>query len=261
MPVEELAGTRISWRDAGEGRPVLLLHCTHAHGGAWRDLRVHLPGRHVVPDLPAHGRSGPAEKGRDILVQSAEAMTALLERVGMADVVGHSFGAVVALRLALDRPDLVRRLALYEPVLFAAAKGTPEHEAHARKHEAIFGHRDPAMRARAFHAEWGGGRAWEELPQEQRTYILERADLPLLQRAAISEDATGILAPGGLEGLGHPVLLTTGADSPPVVGVVADRLAGQMADARRETLPGMGHMGPITHAETVAGTVAPFLAG
>ena len=261
MPVEELAGTRISWRDAGEGRPVLLLHCTHAHGRAWRDLRVHLPGRHIVPDLPAHGRSGGVQKGRDILVQSAEAAVALLEQTDTADVVGHSFGAVVALRVALDRPDLVRRLAIYEPVLFAAARGTLEHEDHMRRHEAIFGQGDAAARARAFHAEWGGGRPWGDLPEEQRTYILERADLPLLQRPAISEDATGILAPGGLEGLGHPVLLMTGADSPPVVRVVADRLTERLPEAHRETLPDAGHMGPISHSEAVADLVAPFLAG
>ena len=200
------------------------------------------------------------QKGRDILLQSAEAMVALLERTGKADVVGHSFGAVVALRVALDRPDLVRRLVLYEPVLFAAARGTPEHEAHVRRHEAIFGQNDAAARARAFHAEWGGGRPWEDLPQEQRTYILERADLPLLQRPAISDDATGILEAGGLESLDRPVLLMTGAESPPVVSVVADRLAARLPDARRAVLPGMGHMGPITHAEALAGTIAPFLA-
>ena len=259
MPVEELAGTRISWRDAGEGSAVLFLHCTNAHGGAWRELRVHLPGRHIVPDLPAHGRSGPPERGRDLLRQSADAAVALLERSGPADIVGHSFGAVVALRAALDRPDLVRRLALYEPVLFAAAKGTPEHDDHEAKHEVIFGHRDPASRARAFHAEWGDA-PWDRLPEERRTYILERADLPLLQRAAIAEDATGILSSGGLEELDRAVLLMTGAESPPVVGVVADRLAARLPDALREALPGMGHMGPVTHAKAVSEIVAPFLA-
>ena len=260
MPVEDLGGTRISWRDAGEGRPILFLHCTNAHGGAWRELRVHLPGRHIVPDLPAHGRSGPPEKARDLLRQSADAAVALLERGGPADIVGHSFGAVVALRVALDRPDLVRRLALYEPVLFAAAKGTPEHEDHEARHKVIFGHRDPASRARAFHAEWGDA-PWDRLPEERRTYILERADLPLLQRGAIADDSTGLLAPGGLEALDRPVLLMTGAESPPVVGVVADRLATRLRDARREVLPGMGHMGPITHAEVIAGVIAPFLDG
>ena len=259
MPVEELAGTRISWRDAGSGAPVLLLHCTNGHGGAWRDLRVHLPGRHIVPDLPAHGRSGPLQPGRDFLRQSAEAMAALLERSGgAADIVGHSFGAVVALRLALDRPDLVRRLALYEPVLFAAARGSPEHDAYAARHEAILSHRDAAMRAKAFHAEWGD-MPWDRLPEERRTYILERADLILRQRASIAEDATGLLDPGGLEGLRRAVLLVCGSDSPPVVRVVAERLAARLPEARFAVLEGAGHMGPVTDADALARIVVPFL--
>lgn len=42
------------------------------------------------------------------------------------DVIGHSFGATVALRLALERPELVRSLVLVEPVLFAAAKAAED---------------------------------------------------------------------------------------------------------------------------------------
>jgi lipase len=36
------------------------------------------------------------------------------------DVIGHSFGGTVALRLAVERPDLVRSLVLIEPVFVAA---------------------------------------------------------------------------------------------------------------------------------------------
>jgi pimeloyl-ACP methyl ester carboxylesterase len=59
------------------------------------------------------------------IAEQAADCRALLEALGIdrAHVVGHSYGGVIALQLALDAPELVHSLALLEPALFAVPSG------------------------------------------------------------------------------------------------------------------------------------------
>jgi lipase len=52
---------------------------------------------------------------------------------GPVHLIGHSFGATVALRLAIEAPERVASLTLIEPVLFAAAPDGPEKRANAER--------------------------------------------------------------------------------------------------------------------------------
>lgn len=98
---------------AGPGTPVLLLHGVPETSSCWRDLAPALAvGRRVLaPDLPGLGGStftGPY----DAATLAAQLATLVEAEVpgGRVDVVGHDWGGVLALQLATDRPDLVRRL-------------------------------------------------------------------------------------------------------------------------------------------------------
>jgi len=105
---------RLRYFVGGEGPPLLLVH---GYGGAaWNfaELARRLPGRRlIVPDLPGHGASG-GLPAAPTLAGYADALGAVCdaEDVPAVDVVGHSLGGVVALRLAERRPELVRRLVL-----------------------------------------------------------------------------------------------------------------------------------------------------
>lgn len=107
-------GARVRYFAGGEG-PALLL--VHGYGGAaWNfaELAPRLPGRRLlIPDLPGHGGS-PGLPAAPTLAGFADVLAALCEAEGVAevDVVGHSLGGVVGLRLAERRPQLVRRLVL-----------------------------------------------------------------------------------------------------------------------------------------------------
>src|SRR6266545_1993087 len=105
----------------GEGPPLVLVHGWG--GAAWNfaDLAPLLVARHrlLIPDLPGHGGSA-ALPAAATLAAYADAVAAVCEAEdpGPVDVFGHSLGGAVALRLAVRRPGLVRRLVL------AAAAGT-----------------------------------------------------------------------------------------------------------------------------------------
>jgi pimeloyl-ACP methyl ester carboxylesterase len=108
--VYEHRGARIRAFVGGDGPPLLLVH---GYGGAaWNftELQPYLHGRRlIIPDLPGHGGSPPLPATTS-LRGFADALVPLLD--GPVDVLGHSLGGVVALRLAERHPQLVRRLVL-----------------------------------------------------------------------------------------------------------------------------------------------------
>ena len=271
MPEAVLAGHPTHWRvfDRGGPRPVLALHCSLAHGGAWSALAAGLSGLTVTaPDLPGHGQSGNWDGG--IELQGLASRIAAEFAAGMdagrpVDLLGHSFGATVCLRLALERPELVRSLTLAEPVLFAAARaaGSPAWNGFRETHRTFAdlarrGQRDEA--AAAFHAIWGGKTPFDALPDRQRRYILDRIQIVAAQDPALIDDVGGLLRQGGLEAIAVPVLLLEGGDSPPVIAAIQGELARRLPRARRLSVPGAGHMLPLTHAADLAPVVQAHLA-
>ncbi len=205
-------------------------------------------------DLPSHGRSGawrPAE-GEDYHTTVTRMAQGLLGE-GPVDLIGHSIGGTVALRLAVAAPGRVRSLTLIEPVLFAASRSGHSLDdklaalAAAGKIEAA---------ARLFLGIWGAPGGFEALPRSLQEAAVELMPLVLETDAALSADVHGILRPGGLEAVRAPSLLIAGADSPAVVGEIFDTLAARLPDARRATVPGAGHMAPVTHPAEVTALVA-----
>ena len=112
----EAAGLRWhvqAWPAADGSRPeVLLLHGTGASTHSWRDIAPRLAGHMGVwaVDLPGHAFSGPASDGLGSLPGMASGIRALLAVLGArpAWLVGHSAGAAIAVRMALDDPDGLR---------------------------------------------------------------------------------------------------------------------------------------------------------
>ncbi len=113
-------GGRLHYYDAGTGDVVMLIHGASANAREFTStLMPKLEDRHrvLVPDRAGLGYSDTFD-GSATLAGQARAMAAVLDAAGgkPAVVVGHSYGGAVALRLALDRPDLVKGLVLLAPV-------------------------------------------------------------------------------------------------------------------------------------------------
>jgi pimeloyl-ACP methyl ester carboxylesterase len=255
-------------RDLGGGaRRALAIHCTLAHSGAWRGLAAALEGQvHLAGfDLLSHGNSPDWDGQGDIQERHvAIAETLLTEPM---DVIGHSFGGTVALRLAARHPELVRSLTLIEPVYFAfALRDAPDllarHEADAAPFAELLARGDFEMGARIFNAMWGGdaGPGWEALPERARAGMIRSIPLVPASRRALYDDPAGIAAPGGLDRVTMPVLLLRGSDSHPVVAAINAAIAARLADVRNEVVEGAGHMLPITHPEQVAAHLRDLLA-
>lgn len=98
----------------GQGPCLLLLHGTGAATHSWRDLAP-LLSRHftvIAPDLPGHGFTDLYAHRPLSMPRMAAAVSALLIRLGAKPdaVVGHSAGAAIAIRMALDETIAPRAL-------------------------------------------------------------------------------------------------------------------------------------------------------
>jgi pimeloyl-ACP methyl ester carboxylesterase len=118
----DVAGARLHYVELGprEAPPIVLVHGlmgqlrNFSHSLSERLARDH---RVILVDRPGWGHSS-IEGSRPGIVAQAAMIAALIEQLGLEKplLVGHSLGGAVALALGLDRPELVRGLALVAPL-------------------------------------------------------------------------------------------------------------------------------------------------
>jgi pimeloyl-ACP methyl ester carboxylesterase len=202
-------------------------------------------------DMPGHGRSDdwtPAEGDPDFHTAVTRLAASFIDRP--LDLIGHSLGATVALRIAVAAPEAVRSLTLIEPVLFAAAPDATQDSLDKQMQSALDAGDDQAA-AMAFLSIWGAQDTADLSPAMLRQIRLVADTGPTLRH-----DRANILRDGGLEAIDAPVLLISGQNSPPVIGAIADALAARLPDVGRAQVPDAGHMLPLTHPAQVAGLIA-----
>ncbi|ABD53972.1 alpha/beta hydrolase [Jannaschia sp. CCS1] len=237
-----------------------MLHCTLAKGAAWAGVARHLRDQlsMVAPDLLSHGEGPHHDPARDFHDQATEAATMHLPE-GRSHLIGHSFGATIALRLALDHPTRVKTLTLIEPVLFCAATGPGRaaHDAHIAGVPRALAAGDTAQAARIFLGLWGA-EPYDTMSPALQRYVTDRIWIPDACAPALDHDRAQILP--RLMQLPAPTLLVQGAASPPVIAEIMARLSHLIPVARGETIPGAAHMSPVTHARQTASAIAGFIA-
>jgi pimeloyl-ACP methyl ester carboxylesterase len=141
----EFRGTRLHALIGGppDGPPLVLLHGLGGSRSNWAFLAPELARtrRVLVVDLPGHGRSSPLPAAPG-LGPYADRVAKLLEEEGLApaDIVGHSLGGLVGIRLAVRRPELVRSLVL------AAGAGITSSTLRAERALALVGWIQPGRR-------------------------------------------------------------------------------------------------------------------
>ena len=135
---------------SGDGAPLLALHGVTGHGGRYRALAERgLPERRwLAVDLRGHGRStwdAPWTSERHVadLLETLDA-----EGVAHADVIGHSFGGLLATHLAAAAPSRIGRVALLDPAIAQDGHDMLEAAEETRRDEG-WETREQALRARS----------------------------------------------------------------------------------------------------------------
>lgn len=256
-------------REAGAGPGIVCLHANASSSSQWRGLMEMLAARYRVlaPDSLGAGRSSPWPAGHDVsLRDEVDFLEPVFARARDPFVlVGHSYGAAVALVAAVMHPQRVRALVLYEPTLFSLldAHAPPPNEADgirgvAQRAGAALDEGDADKAAGCFIDYWMGAGAWARTPEPRRPAITESVRNVRSWARALFGEPTPLAVFSQLE---MPVLYMTGKESPVSSLGVARLLVPALPRVRSMEFEGLGHMGPITHPDIVNTAIARYLEG
>jgi pimeloyl-ACP methyl ester carboxylesterase len=240
--------------EGASGPAIVCLHSSTGSHAQWRGLATQLARRCRVAnfDLHGHGRSPdwPQTAGRTLLVD-AHAVIARMHAEPGIHLVGHSYGAAVAMQIALRHPKWVKSLALYEPVAFGMIQRLAPGDAALDEIEAVaagaherVARGELADAAALFVDYWGGAGTWRGLDAAQQAVVMSR-----IGTVPNHFDAT-FAATWGRETLSRltmPVLLMHGGETRASARRVADLLGALLPQVQRRRIDGAGHLGPITH--------------
>lgn len=239
----------------GIGPRVVLVHGFTQTHVSWHAITADLVAGHevVAVDAPGHGGSGPVE------TSLSEGAALLGEAGGEAVYVGYSMGGRLALRLALDRPDLVRGL-----VLLGATAGIDEAADRAARRAADGALADRIERegVGAFLRYWLAQPMFAGLPIDPVERASRRRNTAKGLASSLRLAGTGTMDPSWwaeLPGLQPPTLVLAGSRDQKFTDL-GTRLAETVGGtARFATIDGAGHAAHLEAPGTFLATVRPFL--
>jgi pimeloyl-ACP methyl ester carboxylesterase len=267
MADSSINGVSLYWEVSGDGEPVILVHGSWGDHNNWAQVVPALSSslRVVTYDRRGHSASE-RPTGQGSIDEDVADLAGLIEHVfgGPAHVVGNSFGAAISLRLAIQRPDLIRSVTAHEPPLFVLLEGQADVAPMLR----IVRERIDAV-ARLLQAgdmragaqlfvetiAFGPG-AWAQLPQPVRDTFIYNAPTWLDE---LQEPQSLNLDLERLSAFSGPALLSFGGASPPFFPMVVEQVARALPHAQRHQFPHAGHVPHLSHPQEYVDLVVGFI--
>ena len=257
MPIVETDTHYITGTDEGDGPTVLLFHSSGASSRQWKSLiqAEQHANRFIAPDFLDYGGTRRIPPGPETSEAEVGVALAALHLIpGPVDIVGHSYGGTVALRVARHLGSRVRSLVLIEPVAFEFLHMLGEDRLWeemadvARRHVDLVDEDRGTAAADVFMGYWVGSREWDRMPDAMREQIIRTMPKIAAEWEIMFSAKEG---PETFSGLDAPTLLVRGTDTRKPVSKVVDILSDTLPNAHLKEVAGAGHMSPLTHSGDV----------
>ena len=261
MPSIEVCGHSFHFLEIEGSEPTVMLLCsTGLDSRQWEGILPLLEGRRVIcphylcyPGTDWWHGSGEIDSWLDYL--ACEEL--LLSESGPIDIVGHSYGGFIALRLAKEHPGMIRKMAFHEPIVWGCLQSTERDDLKDEFGEVVetffTENLEPEEFLRDFVDYWNVEGSWDGMPQIRKDMWFELEEKILSEVRLLCYDRT---PPSYYESIEHPILITLSEESPPHQIEACKIADASLVDSRIVEVPG-GHMGVITRS----GDVMPHLSG
>lgn len=263
--------TELTYVEQGRGDTILVVHGTLGDFRSWFEKLTPLAEHYrvIAYSRRAHyPNAWPADYARCVPTVHAADLAMLIEtlKLGPTHIFGHSYGAVVSLALASQRPALVRALILGEPPLLSLLDATSEGRAIVAG--IVADEREPARLAfadgdleagvRVFLDSVIGEGTFEQLPEVERDRTMDNAAALRAELETPSETFFSTLTCADLQRIDAPTLLLSGELSPTVFPHVTRELARCLPRVEQAMIPGASHdlWNPPVFTKTVLGFLA-----
>ena len=258
VPVLQSGQFNVEFSDDGAGPPVILLHSSGSGPEQWRRLTKQLQDRFrlLAVNLMGYGQTSiwPAGTRQTLADQAALIETVAASVEGRISLIGHSFGAAVAMKAALALQDRLAHLILFEPNIFyllavhghtdafAEIKSVRDHfKAHGEKG-------DWSAVAAHFIDHWNGEGAWASANESRRAPLLRAMRGAFHEWDSVFDETTPVdhWAP-----LAERMVVIVSANTRASIRGVADILRRNLAGIHYVEVPEGGHMAPLTRPDLV----------
>ena len=251
---------RVAYAEVGSGKTVVLVHGSFATSSAWKrvigslDMDTH---HALTPELPGWGDSDPLpDDFPDLAQRHAAAIESVVHQaaVGPTHLVAHSYGAVVALAIAIAGRVPIRSLTLFEPLPLGLLTQTGDQDTFAqvegfvRDYRLAFEEGDP-FAARHVVDLWGGAGTFDAMSPPVRATVAAGTAQNLQDWRANLGFRPTLEA---CRSIHLPSTIAVGERANPIARLVSRRLRDLLPASKLIEIPAAGHFMIHTHAQEVA---------
>lgn len=249
----EIRGETLHYLEQGTGEPIILIHGAVGDYTAWGQQMDTLAQKYKVIAISRryawpNRQPGPEDAFDCTVAQHAQDLIAFIRAMGLPSthLIGHSYGAMIALRTAIDYPEQVRSLVLGEPAMQNLISGTALGdsliaESKSSSDRAVqyyrAGHKDDAMRT-FIKMVLGTAEVYDLVPQSWRDAWLRN----LVEAICINETKDFYsIKREELKTMNLPTLLISGQSSPAILTLTIDSLHAILPNDVLNVLPNASH--------------------
>lgn len=254
----------------GEGVPIVFIHGSWDDHHSWLPVAIQVSSQIknpiIIYDRRGHSASTP-DKEQGSISQDVNDALLLVNVLGFdkAHFIGHSYGANIALQLAIQYPEKAESIVLYEPPAFGLLKGIPQYKedmteikTEMAKAKALLEKGEIEKGTIHFieKVAFGVG-SWENIFDERARSTMIASYRTWLDQSNDPERLN--IQPQKLNGFRGEITIISGNASLPIYPAVTKELFKKVTTVELEIIDGAGHGGLLSHSQETSSIIIKHL--